>query len=79
MTEHDLKKQSQFVVGQMNVSALQGKDYVNEHGFEERENKASQSQRPAFGRKLEAPRAFPNDRPPLLVILRRSRRIWPTQ
>jgi hypothetical protein len=44
LTEYDLKKQSQFVAGPMNVSVLQTKDYVNEPRFEGRGNKASQSQ-----------------------------------
>jgi hypothetical protein len=50
----DLKKQSQFVEGQMNVSVLQRKDYENRPRPGLRGNKASQSQTPAFGRKSEA-------------------------
>jgi hypothetical protein len=44
-----LKKQSQFVVGQMNVSSLQKKDYENRLRPGLRANKASQSQRPGDG------------------------------
>jgi hypothetical protein len=49
MTGHDLKKQSQFVAGQMDVSSLQRKDYENRLRPGLRANKASQSQRPAYG------------------------------
>jgi hypothetical protein len=48
MTEHDLKKQSQFVAGQMNVSVVQGKDYENRPRPGLWGNKARQSQMPAL-------------------------------
>jgi hypothetical protein len=51
LTKCDLKKQSQFVAGQMNVSVLERKDYENKAHRGHRENKPQQSQMPAFGRK----------------------------
>ncbi|MHC4426402.1 MAG: hypothetical protein ACYSYV_09920 [Planctomycetota bacterium] len=69
-----LKKQSQFVAGQMNVSVLQRKDYENKAHGGHRENKPQQSQMPAVGWKSEALRAYANDRPPPLVILNAAQR-----
>jgi hypothetical protein len=44
LTEHDLKKQSQFVAGQINVTVLQRKAYENRPRPGLRASKAKQSQ-----------------------------------
>jgi hypothetical protein len=45
MSEHNLKKQSQFPNTKMSVTSILTKDYGKDHVLRVRENKASQSQR----------------------------------
>jgi len=51
---YDLKKQTQFPPGKVNVSSFEARDYENKPRRGVRENKPKQSQTPAFGRKPEA-------------------------
>jgi len=46
-------KQTQFEGAKVNVSVFVTKDYQNTAALGPRENKANQSQMPAFGRKLK--------------------------
>jgi len=51
---YDLKKQTQFPPGKVNVSSFEARDYENKPRRGVHENKPKQSQTPAFGRKPEA-------------------------
>jgi len=54
LQRYDLKKQTQFPPGKVNVSSFSARDYENKPRRGVHENKPKQSQTPAFGRKPEA-------------------------
>jgi hypothetical protein len=54
LTEHDLKKQSQFAGGQMNATICSTKTYENNSALRLRENEPDQSQTRGFARKRKS-------------------------